>query len=152
MENCSNTVPPGREAGDAARPEPATAPSAPPAADRAPRPLGFSLASIFLLTALVAVMAAAMRSAATHPKVFDEGPAAFGTVAGLFVGLVAGAVAGLRSRRRVAGVLAGVPLGMMVGAVCGVVSFSPPAFHVLIVGAVLLPLVAVAIRLLSRRP
>jgi hypothetical protein len=130
---------------------------------------GFSIATLMLLTVVVAVGAAAARtlviasnvtaaevgaSVARAPSlaVVTRTEAGLRGAAGAMIGLLVGIYLGLRRRRPMVGVPLGVVVGGLVGAFAGVVFTEPKNLLVAAIGSALLILLGIIVRGLSRHP
>ena len=121
---------------------------------RTQRRAGFSLASILLLTVVVAVFAAGIGIISTHPQRVHEGLFVVGTVVGGFVGVIVGAVIGSRQIRPDRGILVGSLAGWMAGAGCGAM-LAVPISHsllVIIVGSLVMICFGLVVRYFSADP
>ena len=115
-------------------------------------PAGFSLASLLLLTAVIAVLAAAARQAVTGEGRTAADWLVGGAVAGAWGGLFVGLVLGLLQERKLRATLVCIPSGIAFGAVAGLLAVSPNHLLAAAVGSVVLVLFAIAIRYLSGSP
>jgi hypothetical protein len=133
---------------------------------------GFSVATLLLLTAVVAIGLAASQTIwqqvdkldRTAPPRYYWGPRqsspfeermeelAWRGVAGAVVGLFVGIAVGATRPRPILGVLLALPVGMCWGGLVGAALTEPESVLVVAVGSTLLILFAVVIRALSRRP
>ncbi|MCR4413482.1 MAG: hypothetical protein NUV77_13760 [Thermoguttaceae bacterium] len=104
-----------------------------------------ALASIFLATILVAVVAAALRTAVDTE---DAETLAFGASVGLLIGCLAAPM--LRSGGRP--LWANLGLGMTLGPLAGILAVSPHAFPAAAMGSAVLILFAAIVRRFSARP
>ena len=122
--------------------------------ERTRRRAGFSLASMLLLTIVVAVFAAGIGIASTHPERVEQAVFSVGTVVGGLVGIIVGAVTGGRQNRRVYGVLVGVFVGLVAGAACGGLLAVPSghSLSVIIVGSVVMICFGLVVRYFSTGP
>ncbi|NLX96190.1 MAG: hypothetical protein GXY83_08435 [Rhodopirellula sp.] len=109
----------------------------------------FSMASVLLATALVAVVLAGLRTAASlsDPKVDWI---AFAGISGLLVGAVVGGEIGMAQPDRIRHGMLGATLGMMGGAVGGVMAAMPQCLPVVLLGAPILVGFAALMRRLSK--
>ena len=113
---------------------------------------GFSLASILLLTVVVAVFAAGIGIVSKHPQCVHQGVFAVGTAVGGFVGIVVGVVIGRRQIRPGRGILVGVLAGWMAGAGCGALLAVPNSLWVIIVGSAVMIFFGLVVRYFSADP
>jgi hypothetical protein len=135
---------------------------------------GFSIATLLLLTVVVAIGAAAMRTLVITSDLADEqlqkglqsvSPAravqlavqarnegVLRGIAGGIIGLLVGIYLGATRRRPILGVLLGIVVGGFTGAFAGAVFTEPKNLLVAVVGSALLILLGVVVRGLSRRP
>jgi hypothetical protein len=114
---------------------------------------GFSVGTILLLTVVVAVGAAGVRTAMTTPA--SDMPVALAPlrgIAGAMIGALVGICLGATGRRPVIGVVLGFLAGDVVGAFAGVVLAEPKNLPVAAVGSALLVLLGVVVRVFSSRP
>jgi len=114
----------------------------------------FSLASLLLLTAVVAVYFAAIGSARDAWDRFDTHTELVATciIVGGIVGLAIGSFIGWHQIGRVYGVVIGVGAGIAAGIAGGVLMAMPDTFWTIAAGCAVLLLLAGAIRFLSTRP
>jgi len=110
---------------------------------------GFSLASILLLTAVVAVFLAAVCPVWINPHKVHEGPLIAGVIVGSVIGTVIGVVIGLKQARGVGGIILGLLCGMVSGAAGGVLLAVPDKLPAMAIGSVVLILFGVAVRRFS---
>jgi hypothetical protein len=125
---------------------------------------GFSLASLLLLTAVVAVFLAAICSAWLRPDadqeqadVFaeanpDEPLLAVGVVGGMAVGWLVGLVIGACQVRPLPGAILGMLVGMIAGAASGALLAVPGNVLPIAVGSLVIVLFGVVVRCCSGRP
>jgi hypothetical protein len=130
---------------------------------------GFSIATLMLLTVVVAIGAAAARTLVIASNVTAEGvsdslkravqlvaaPTSEVVLRGIVggtIGLLVGIYLGLTRKRPVLGVPLAAVVGVCVGAFAGVVFMEPRNLLVAAIGAALLILLGVVVRGLSRRP
>jgi hypothetical protein len=130
---------------------------------------GFSIATLMLLTVVVAIGAAAARTLviasnmtaaevgaslmrATQLAVVSPSEAFLRGTAGAIIGLLVGIYLGLHRRRPIVGVPLGAIVGGFVGGFAGIVFTEPRNLLVAAIGAVLLVLLGIIVRGLSRRP
>ena len=133
---------------------------------------GFSVATLLLLVAVAAIALAAARTtsrqvdqldrtrlpsgywAPAQPSPFEKQVESLawrgfaGAIAGLFTGIVVGAT----RPRPLLGVLLAVPVGVLSGALAASFFTEPENVLLVVVGSVLLILLGVVVRALSRRP
>jgi hypothetical protein len=130
---------------------------------------GFSIATLMLLTVVVAIGAAAARTlvVASNVTAADVGGSlkravqlataptsevVLRGIVGGIIGLLVGIYLGLTRRRPVLGVPLAAIVGVCVGAFAGIVFMEPRNLLVAAIGAVLLILLGVLVRALSPRP
>ncbi len=113
---------------------------------RSRRRHGFSVASILLLTAVVAIFFAAITTGLKDPDRLDSSALAFFGVGGSILGGLVGVVIGLNQIRPIRGLLLGLPSGSISGAMAGVLLVVPQGFLAMIVGAIVLLVFAVVVR------
>ena len=135
---------------------------------------GFSVATLLLLTVVVAIGAAGVRTlVVTSNVVIDgsggvlhsstvaqsiqnaanvRGEAVMRGIAGAMIGLLVGIGIGATRPRPVAGVLLGIFVGGGVGAFAGAVLAEPKNLPVAAIGAALLLLLGIVVRVFSSRP
>ena len=125
---------------------------------------GFSLASLLLLTAVVAVFLAAICTVWLHPgrgraqpcvpasPHFNEELAVACGIGGWIVGSVVGLVIGVNQARPLRGAFLGTSIGMIVGAASGVLLAVPGKTLPIIVGSLVLVLFGAVVRRYSSRP
>ncbi|NUQ61290.1 MAG: hypothetical protein HUU20_02310 [Pirellulales bacterium] len=109
------------------------------------------MASVLLVTALVAIVLAAVRTAATASGPSKEWIAFAGSM-GLVFGALAGAEIGAAQPRWIRGAMLGLVVGMLSGAVGGVMVAMPQCLLVVLIGAPLLVAFAAAVKHLSAPP
>lgn len=113
---------------------------------------GFSLASILLLTAVVAVLlAATVTAVADHQGVGREVLAVIAVI-GAMAGALIGVVIGLTQVARIRGALLGLLVGIITGAAAGISLTTPSNLVTLAIGSLVLVLFGVVVRFLSDRP
>jgi hypothetical protein len=111
---------------------------------------GFSLASILLLTAVIAVLLAALRSAGVASVAHDlEWLAPVVVWFGLATGGLLGVGVGAAQQRRLLGIPIGLVCGLIGGAVAGRLLVLPGTLAVLVIGSVLIVVFAAVVRFLS---
>ncbi len=123
---------------------------------------GFSVGTLLLLTAVVAIGAAAVRTIIVTPRVeissnrasiaaihIDQGETALRGVAGCLIGLLVGIRLGAMRPRPLVGVLFGVFIGGIIGALAGGVLADPRNLSLAVSGSALLILFGVGMRALS---
>ncbi len=115
------------------------------------RGLGYSLASIFLLTIVVAVVSAAAGTAVLDRDRFNPETLAVCAIIGGVVGLPVGAAVGLGRTQRAGGTLLGIAAGVVAGAVAGGLLSLPGKLPALAVGSVVLVAFAVVVRRFSAK-
>jgi hypothetical protein len=133
---------------------------------------GFSVATLLLLTAVIAIGLAAAQTVwqqvdkldRTAPPRYYWGPPqpspfeqrvdelAWRGVGGAIVGLFVGIAVGATRPRPILGVLVALPIGIVWGAIVAAALTEPESVLVVAVGSTLLVLFGLAIRALSRRP
>jgi len=111
---------------------------------------GFSLASILLLTAVVAVFFAAVATGMKSEERADEELVIACAVGGLIVGGLVGVGIGLTQIRRLRGVALGVCAGTTSGTMAGVLLAMPRGLPAIVVGSLVLVLFAGVVRFFSR--
>ena len=104
----------------------------------------FSLASLFLLVAYIALLLAATRSAVMQWK--DKDVALAWVAAGVIVGAVTGTGIGLGTRRWFRGGLIGFVTGAMAGGMAGAQLGGPPEMFIVLIGVVTLILLSAVLR------
>jgi MFS family permease len=113
----------------------------------------FSIASMFLLTMVVAVVVGAVvqsvQSVYRAPAGFGGGEG-FVVVGGIVLGMIAGIVVALTHCRWFVAIPIGGPAGLVIGSVIGLLIAVPAGLPVLLAGCPLVLLYAVAVRFLSR--
>lgn len=117
------------------------------------RRAGFSLASIMLLTAVVAVFLAAVPSIAVrHGRINLEALGWLAIVGGA-IGLAVGAAIGLGQLHRARGILLGLASGAIFGAATMVLLVAPYNLALAAVGSLVIVLFAAVVRICSaKRP
>jgi len=106
----------------------------------------FSLASIFVLTAVVAILLAPVRAIVLEPKRLEDWRVTACVVLGGLTGMLIGGVVGANQTRWRSGVLLGILIGYLSG-VCGAVLMASPwSLPAVAVGSVVLILLAVVVR------
>ena len=118
---------------------------------RAPR-RGFSLASLLLLTAVAAILAAAAGSAAVRAKPDQVDGLVFGAVLGMIVGTGVGVVVGWSLLGRLRDAALGLVIGAPFGAITGVLIASPQGLPTVVGGSLLLVVVGLVFRFRSDKP
>ena len=113
------------------------------------RRAGFTVASLLLLTAIVAVYAAAIMSARDMEPAPDPSELAFCAILGLFFGTVTGFLLGMFFGSRSRDMLFGVVEGAVFGPPTVVLLAVPDGVPVVLVGGVVLVGFAVVVRLLT---
>ena len=125
---------------------------------------GFSLASLLLLTAVVAVFLAAICTAwlprdggqqgsyAEQREKLDAGLVVACVIGGVIVGTVVGFVVGLRQARRLHGLAVGTFTGLITGAAGGLLLAVPGKILPIAVGSLVIVLYAVIVRRYSGDP
>ena len=122
-------------------------------ASAAPRPRRrrqFSVASVLLVTALLAVVLAAVRTAVVLDKPDWEWVGSAGA-GGLVMGAIIGAALGAAQPSPVRGLLLGLMVGMASGTAAGIMVALPRALPVVVLGAPVLIVFAAVVRKLSGR-
>ena len=104
----------------------------------------FSLGSLFLLVACIALVLAAARSAVAHWENRDVGLA--WVAAGAILGAVVGLFMGFGARRWVRGGFSGFFIGAIAGGMAGAQLGGPPEMLVVIMGVVMLILLSAVLR------
>ncbi len=122
-------------------------------ANRPQHPAGgrfrFSMASVLLVTAFVAIILAGLRTAATLGGASEEWIAVAG-VSGLVVGAIVGVALGVAQPHRLRHVLLGGFLGAISGAAGGAMVAMPRCLPVVVLGAPLLVGFAALVKRLSK--
>lgn len=118
---------------------------------RRSRRVGFTVASLLLLTAVVAIFAAAIMSARDMQPAPEWSDLAFFALAGLVFGPVAGFFLGMVFGSQNRDVLLGVAEGALFGPPTLVLLAIPNSLPVVLVGGVVLVGFAVAVRYLTPR-
>ncbi len=114
---------------------------------------GFSLASILLLTAVIAIFMAALVTVSDHRRAGGNQDLAVAcAAAGLIVGLLTGAVVGYNQVRQARGTLLGMSVGMVCGGAAGAFLAVPRSLLPIVIGSVVLVLFGVVVRLNSGSP
>jgi hypothetical protein len=113
---------------------------------------GFSLASLLLLTAVVAILLAALRSAALRPGFNNDGTTSLMITGSALVGTFVGAVCGARQSRWFAGTMLGGLAGVLSGIGAGGLLTSPSSLAIAAVGSAVLILFGVIVRRHSDGP
>src|SRR5262245_16014461 len=104
----------------------------------------FSLASLFLLVACLALVLAATRSSVMQWK--DQNIALALVAAGAVIGAIVGAFVGASVRPRVRGAFAGLFTGAFAGGMAGAQLGGPPDILILLIGIMTLILLAALLR------
>jgi hypothetical protein len=113
---------------------------------------GFSLASIFFLTAVVAIFASGVRMATSGPNPIGLETLGAASFFGVIVGALVGGFIGSRiERSKAAGALA-VFAGVAVGPPSMILSVTGGALPVVVVGSAVLLIFVWVVRRLSSRP
>ena len=113
---------------------------------------GFSLASIFFLTAVVAIFASGVQMANTGDnRIEPEGMAVLG-VLGFVVGILVGGVVGTRMDRSKAATTLAVAAGAAFGPPSLILTATAGIFPVILIGSAILFIFVWVVRLLSSRP
>ncbi len=112
---------------------------------------GFSLASILLLTVVVAIYAGSLQTATTSRRGVDEGMIALLGVAGVAIGVMVGATVGGRYGPRNRGSAIGLCAGLAFGPPSMILTAVPQSLPVIGVGAILLIGFAALVRTFSAR-
>ncbi|NQU21336.1 MAG: hypothetical protein HQ567_08645 [Candidatus Nealsonbacteria bacterium] len=107
----------------------------------------FSLASLFLLTAVVAVFFAAI---GPNMEATDRDTLTVCTVVGLIIGALTGTVIGAGQDRPGRSILLTLPTGVIAGAASGALLAVPGKFLTIAVGSLLLLLISLVVRSLSK--
>jgi hypothetical protein len=125
---------------------------------------GFSLASLLLLTAVVAVFLAAICTLRLHQDAEASQPqgyagpnpyealAVVAGMGGMLVGLFVGLVIGAGQLRPLWGICLGVFVGMITGTASGVLLAAPGKMLPILVGSLLIVLFGAVVRRYSGRP
>lgn len=118
----------------------------------APSPGGvrYSLASLLLLTLVVALGLGGLRAGMVGVERDRQVALSLGTVGGALAGAVVGLVIGLGRPTRLRSGTSGLLVGAVSGLGAGLLAVLPAALPVLLPGSLLLLLFAVAVRRLSR--
>ena len=112
---------------------------------------GFSLASIFLLTVVVAIYAGSLKTVTTGGRGVDAGLLGLLGLAGLTTGAIVGTTIGGRYGPRNRGPAIGLLAGLAFGAPSMILAALPQSLPVIGVGSVLLIGFAVVVRAFSDR-
>ena len=107
----------------------------------------FSLASLFLLTAIVAVFFAAI---GPNFKAAGQNPLIVWSVVGVVVGAIVGTVIGVGQNRPGPSILLTLPTGIFAGAASGVLLAVPDKFLTIAAGSLLLLVCGAVVRYLSK--
>lgn len=110
---------------------------------------GFSVSSILLLTAAVAVFFATIASALGGRYEPNPGAVAACGGVGMVVGACVGAVIGWQQPRRVVGLALGLGTGIAAGAASGVLLAMPTGLLPILVGSLLMVLFSALIRVIN---
>ncbi len=133
---------------------------------------GFSIATLLLLVAVVAVFLAAAETTwlkidkldRTRPPTYFWTPAepspferqvealAGRAVGGAIIGMFSGLIAGVMQARRFFGTLLAVPVGAVGGALAAALFTQPENVLLVVVGSVVLVLLGVVVQVFSRHP
>lgn len=124
---------------------------------------GFSVATLLLLTAVVAIGLAAARTVGLQVEKLDDrgwlspfeqrlDELAWRGAAGALVGMFVGIGVGATRPRPILGVLLAVPIGVLAGALTGAVITDPENVLLVAIGSALLILLGVVVRRFSYRP
>ncbi len=112
---------------------------------------GFSLASLFVLIAVAAVLTAAIQMAIRHGRL-QSGPAiAMAAVLGPLLGLCVGIAVGARRGGSKWGIAASAVVGLVAGALAGVLMVVPESIWAIVVGSAMIVSFALVVRRFSRR-
>jgi hypothetical protein len=110
---------------------------------------GFSLASVLLFTAVVAVLLAAVRMGLMVGEKPQTAIIAAAAGGGAVVGMAVGLAIGYREPRRLQSILLGLTGGSVAGPAAGVLMVLPAAAIAVLLGSLLLVLFAMVVRRLS---
>lgn len=113
---------------------------------------GFSLASIFFLTAVVAIFASGVRMAASGPNPIDPETLAELAFSGLIVGVLVGGFVASRIERSSAAKTLAVFAGAAFGPPSMILTVTGHALPVIVMGSALLFIFVWVVRRLSSRP
>jgi len=113
---------------------------------------GFSLASIFFLTAVVAIFASGVRMANSGPTPIDPETIGAASFFGVIVGAIVGGFVGSRSARSKAAAALAVLAGVAFGPPAMILTITGAALPVILIGSAVLFIFAWVTRTLSSRP
>ncbi len=122
--------------------------SQPPPAS--PQPARYSLASILLLTAVVAIYAGALRAGIVAAEASRRPAVGIGAACGLIAGFILGIFLGQGADNRARGTAMGALVGSLSGMAAGAMVPLPESLVVIIPGALVLLGFALLVRRLSR--
>ena len=112
----------------------------------------FSLATMLLLTTVVAIFMAAARVFITGQQTIKADEAAWRAIVGAGIGLFVGATIAFRRRRWGFGLALAVLIGPLVGGAAAVLMAEPRNLSVVLVGSAVLVLFGLVVRKLSHTP
>jgi len=111
---------------------------------------GFSLASLLLLTVVVAIFAAGIGTSAKTFSLDNPGPLVACFVLGILLGALVGAVVGIRQGHSVGGVVISAFFGIGAGPTCMVFLTVHNNFLVVAIGSAVMLVFVAAVRTFSR--
>ena len=112
---------------------------------------GFSLASLFVLIAVAAVLATTIQMGVRHGRLESELAIAMIAVLGPLVGLAVGLAIAVRHAESILGAVASALTGLVAGASAGVLMVVPESIGAVVVGSTMIVVFALFVRRLSRR-
>lgn len=113
---------------------------------------GFSVASILLLTAAVAIFLAALRTVAVEPSAIPGDQLGLRAISGILIGTFVGLGMGLTRPRRRWGIPLGLLTGWFVGGAAGSLFADPRNLPLAVIGSLVLIVLGVVVRAGSSRP
>ena len=112
---------------------------------------GFSLASLFVLIAVAAIFAAAIRMAVVPGRLDNGLAAAMIAVVGPLIGLSVGVAIGASRRESARGMVLSTTTGLVSGILAGILMVVPESIWAVVVGSAMIVLFALVVRQFSRR-
>lgn len=112
---------------------------------------GFSLASLFVLIAVAAVLASAIQMAVRHGRLESGLAVAMAAVVGPLIGLIVGLAMGIARGESFWGVTTSTLTGLVGGAMAGILMVVPESIWAIVVGSAMIVLFALIVRRFSRR-